>query len=464
MSENGFGLPLSGISYYSPLLEGRMESISFDSSALYQVPAPNTYPTSQPSPPPTSFRNFSPTKTASSENATAYNSSCHIPTNFDTPVHSPAVALRFGALKRFWRIKLITPEVFKGEWNQAYKEGLVPFNYDETGLCYFDKITTSFPKVHSPDLVQCCFHQKLQALLYEATNTLSRPRPLKDTQFDCAKLLRFMAHIEAESEQQLWRSELQDLSGDANVPGFFNPNFSFHQMQWELEQIHQAQLKTQAAESAPGIHPFTGEGRRLQGVASPLEFDKDFRGFEFQAQLLSKLQQYACLPAARATSHALFREAAKAPDMHSHSAAVFYIDSSLIHTMYKPAHNGTYLNELELFTEEFNKRGSFSEQVIEVFNAKTANKELSFLLFSLHFGCKVLVRDIPHKEEFKQFEGNGSQRLTPDEINTLERIDSHENYLVLKHVQVYLPVLISALEDKARELNVALYMEPLPKR
>ncbi|MCL1080113.1 hypothetical protein D5R81_19000 [Parashewanella spongiae] len=358
-------------------------------------------------------------------------------------------------LERCWRNPLSTDSQFKAEYETAYKRGEVPITYDDfqKGVKEVGPISTAKMQPLETHILTRMNECKELARSAEPTSPL-----LLELKEDFVRCLQFLAHVEADNEYSDW----EELFKSAHGSNLFNSS-ELWDTKTQLQDIKEKQQEQNKKENPCTV--IGGSGY------IPMEIDSNYKPV-FTEQLkdigsksldqesvLSSLKQFSSLPTKL--------EPCEVPNLDP--LVEYYIKESCIDSFYKM---GGSLKDFELFTKDFKRYGSFKSQVKHLCGMESASPEDAERLFCLHVAVKVLLRDIPRKDEFQDFSEVNEETAIAEAKKVVEMgggsasyVASVTNYYqqvqLMKLALPYFKSLLSAIESKAFELQIELYMDEL---
>ncbi len=331
-------------------------------------------------------------------------------------------------------------ESFQGAYKQAYKSGHVPLSFEK-----LPAKQDGMPGVKAPlsksepgkpgEELKLCFTTKLNETVMDL-RAGGKPELTMD---ECVRTLRFLAYAETGSSYNTWSDALSYLGSSPK----FNASYKFQDVKRELENIVRQQ-KDQGGTGAAGF--VSGNVKLPKIVGGTLHFESGEAAPEDQDQLLESIKSVSIVPQ---------RKAAVLVKPQASESARVQIDNKLDITTFRLDPN-TKARKYDLFTPGFKENGKFTVQVDTVLDAKVVDETVQKQMQSLHFACKVLKRDIPAKDDYKEgdFDSIDSARAAGKDT-------AWQRTEVNKQTVRYLEEVQYALEVKAGELKLPLYMDQL---
>ncbi|MBE8168395.1 MAG: hypothetical protein HAW66_08510 [Shewanella sp.] len=335
-----------------------------------------------------------------------------------------------------------TIENFKLAYERSYDGDLAPISFDKLSPL-LSKSTPDAKGAHLIYSISECAANLIKQSEDRSVDMSTLQKPLK-------QCLRYLVHTEEPSKEQMWSGLLVE---GKNFP-IFNQGFSFIDLKRELETIGRQRKEFLA--SIQSISLVGGEGKN--SLRETAEFKpNETESFVVVDDLKSQSELLSSLQSEKYSRVITLLNPIKKPEITEDTKALAaYIQSSLIHTCYKFDPTKKTSRNFELFTAEFNALGTFNDQVDSLFSAEHATPEQQMQLFSLHFACKVLIRELPQKQDYKD------QSWFTQKVASEHGMDANwKKAELLTDTINYLTKLQEALEGKASELQIPLYHEPL---
>ncbi|MBM7073141.1 hypothetical protein JQC92_14080 [Shewanella sp. 202IG2-18] len=387
---------------------------------------------------------------------------CRIPLAGYEPVCKPILPFdphieeNYGILNDLWTEPKVTEDEFRKAYENARDLHLVPFDAKDI----LDERT--YNKANLSDSCSAApFKFSVQAKLYLLTKSLNLNKPNRSQNITEALLcLHYLAHVETGEGSKLWEDALEDLNNQTTI--FRTGGLNYYDVLSDLKEINRKQV-----EISSQINPrqmICGSGQ-IDFCQSSRERDDFLISCDTSSSLMTSLQHSVQSSVPR-TSVKLI-----APEMNMQTRLCLDTEGGALQDYtYKFDPSIRSAPSYPLFSDSFKATG-FASNVEKVLAEKNYSEEYGRDLFQLHMACKVLQRDIPARQDFKELNIN-----VHGDVSTVESIKSStkllkellpgastEKFIGLLHTQLYLKELIPVLECKAKELGICLYCFDLPE-
>ena len=403
---------------------------------------------------------------ASSLTSTSYADGTQaVPNKLSVGTFCQEIAPKYQELNALFMDPSCSDESFEAHWNKAFEEGLVPFPADKLHIKVVDarvtgrgaqakrvetytgqKMLERAQAGDKPTELQWVISNKLNEAGKDANNAQNPIEP-DLTPAECENGLRFLAYIECGADFKVG----VDVGSYLNGASWFRDKVNYNSLKSDVEVIDQKQSEENAKAATGSL---VG-GKVVLPKTSDDTLVKPLRDVGNRVELEQSIIASLAIPMRQLGADTQVE--IKVPDVCPEVKT--YCDNSLGFTTYRIDPNDRSKNKFDLFTSDFNELGSFTEQMSAVFAKKEMNGATQKQVQSLHFSCRILLRELPQKPDLTEKNVDTMTRAQAQEAKVVDKWDRAQ---VITDTIEYMKEAKDALEGLARDFELGLYMEELP--